>query len=169
MSETVFILAGSNEGDREKNLAGALAKLETIEGLEIVASSAIYLSEAVDMGADAPSFMNQAVMADYDFTPSELLSALELIEKNLGRTGKGLNLPRTIDLDILLFGQQVIETDRLSIPHRELLNRPFAMAPVLQIDPNVIHPTTKKPVADFLTEEGRNKVMLYKDHVARQS
>lgn len=169
MPETVFILSGSNEGDREKNLAGALAKLEGIEGLEVVASSAIYLSEAVDMDADAPSFMNQAVMADYEYTPSELLTALELIEKNLGRTGKGQNLPRTIDLDILLFGQQVIENDRLSIPHRELLNRPFAMAPMLQIDPNVVHPVTKKPIADFLTEEDRNKVMLYKDHVARQS
>ena len=168
MSETVFILCGSNVGDREKNLANALAKLESIEGLEVVATSAIYLSEAMNMASDAPSFMNQAVMADYDFTPSELLSALELVEKNLGRTGKGQNLPRTIDLDILLFGQQVIETERLSVPHRELLNRPFAMAPILQIDPNVVHPVTKKPVADFLTEEDRNKLILYKDHVARQ-
>ena len=168
MSETVFILAGSNLGDREKNLANALSKLEFIEGLEIVATSAIYLSEAEGMDSDAPSFMNQAVMADYLYTASELLNALELIEKNLGRTGKGQNLPRTIDLDILLFGQQVIETDQLSIPHRELLNRPFAMAPILQIDPNVVHPVTKKPLADFLSEEDRNKVMLYKDHVARQ-
>lgn len=168
MSETVFILAGSNMGDREKNLAEALAKLEFVEGLEIVATSAIYVSEAVGMDSDAPSFMNQAVMADYLYTPSELLNTLEMIEKKLGRTGKGANEPRTIDLDILLFGQQIIETDQLSIPHRELLNRPFAMAPILQIDPNVVHPVTKKPVADFLTEEDRNKVMLYKDHVARQ-
>lgn len=168
MSETVFILAGSNMGDREKNLAEALAKLEFVEGLEIVATSAIYVSEAVGMDSDAPSFMNQAVMADYLYTPNELLNTLEMIEKKLGRTGKGANEPRTIDLDILLFGQQIIETDQLSIPHRELLNRPFAMAPILQIDPNVVHPVTKKPVADFLTEEDRNKVMLYKDHVARQ-
>lgn len=168
MSETVFILAGSNMGDREKNLADALAKLEFVEGLEIVASSAIYISEAEGMDSGAPSFMNQAVMADYLFTPNELLNALELIEKKLGRTDKGNNEPRTIDLDILLFGQQIIETNRLSIPHRELLNRPFAMAPILQIDPNVVHPVTKKPVADSLSDEQRNQVMLYKDHVARQ-
>ncbi|MDH3892106.1 MAG: 2-amino-4-hydroxy-6-hydroxymethyldihydropteridine diphosphokinase [candidate division Zixibacteria bacterium] len=168
MSETVFILAGSNMGDREKNLADALAKLEFIEGLEIVATSAIYLSEADGMDSAAPSFMNQAVMADYRFTAGELLNALELIEKKLGRTGKGQQLPRTIDLDILLFGQQVIESERLSIPHRELLNRPFAMAPILQIDPKVTHPVTKRPVSDFLSDEDRNKVMLYKDHVARQ-
>ena len=168
MSETVFILAGSNMGDREKNLADALAKLEFVEGLEIIATSAIYISTAQGMRSDSPSFMNQAVMADYMYTPSELLNALELVEKKLGRTGKGQNLPRTIDLDILLFGQQVIETERLSVPHRELLNRPFAMAPILQIDPDVVHPVTNKPLADFLNEEDRNQVMLYKDHVARR-
>ena len=168
MSETVFILAGSNIGDRERYLANALSKLEVVEGLEIVATSAIYVSDAQGMTSDVPSFMNQAVMADYQYTANELLSALELIEKNLGRTDKGQNLSRSIDLDILLFGQQVIETDILSIPHRDLLNRPFAMVPILQIDPNIIHPVTKRPVADFLSEEDQNKVLLYKDHVARQ-
>ncbi len=168
MSETVFILAGSNLGDREKNLAAALSKLEFIEGLEIVAISGIYLSDAYGMDDEAPSFMNQAVMADYEFTPNELLNSLELIEKKLGRTGKGKKLPRTIDLDILLFGQQIIETERLSIPHRELLKRPWAMLPILQIEPGVIHPVTKTLVADFLTEKDRAAVLLYKDHVARQ-
>ena len=167
MSETVFILTGSNIGDREKNLSDALSKLELVEGLEIVATSAIYVSDAQGMDSTAPSFMNQAVMADYRFTPSELLNALELIEKKLGRTDKGKNLPRTIDLDILLFGQEIIETEQLSVPHRELLKRPFAMAPILQIDPNIVHPVTKRPVADFLSEEDRNQVILYKDHVAR--
>ena len=168
MSETVFILAGSNIGDREKYLTNALSKLECVEGLEIIATSAIYISDAQGMTSDTPSFMNQAVMGDYQYTANELLSALELVEKKLGRTDKDQNLSRTIDLDILLFGQQVIETDKLSIPHRELLNRPFAMIPILQIDPNIIHPVTKKPVANFLSEEDQNQVLLYKDHVARQ-
>ena len=168
MTETVYILMGSNMGDREKNLTSALYRLETVEGLEVIATSAIYLSAAVDMNeADSPGFMHQVVKADFRYTAGELLGALELVEKSLGRTGKGKKLPRTIDLDILLFGDQVIETERLSIPHRELLNRPFAMVPLLQIDPGIVHPVTKTPVSDFLSEKAQKEVLVFKDHVAR--
>jgi len=167
MAETVYILMGSNMGDREKNLSAALAKLEEVPGLEIVAVSSIYLSEAEGMEGANPPFMNQAIMVDYQFLPNELLDALEMIEKMFGRSGKGEKKPRMIDLDILLFGDRIIETERLSIPHRELLNRTFAMVPLLQIEPNIIHPVVKLPVAEFLTDEDRQKVLLYKDHVAR--
>ena len=92
---------------------------------------------------------------------------MELVEKNLGRTGKGKKEPRTIDLDILLFGDAIIETEELSIPHRELLNRPFAMVPLLEIDPDIVHPVTKKPIAQFLNEKDANEIILYKEHVAR--
>ncbi|MFH1686470.1 MAG: 2-amino-4-hydroxy-6-hydroxymethyldihydropteridine diphosphokinase [bacterium] len=168
MSETVYILLGSNLGDREKNLNRTLDRLESLEGLELVAVSGIYVSEAVGMSeADAPSFMNQVVKAEYQFTAAELLGSLELVEKNLGRTGKGKKESRMIDLDILLYGEHVIETETLSIPHRELLNRPFSLVPLLEIDPDIIHPVTGTPAADFLDESAARKVMLYRDHVAR--
>jgi len=167
MAETVYILAGSNIGDREKNLQTAVEIIRQMEGMELIAVSGVYVSEAVDMDEGAPAFMNLVVMGDYQYKPTELLNSLELIEKKLGRTGKGAKESRTIDLDLLLFGEQVIETDRLSVPHRELLNRPFAMVPLLQIEPDIIHPVTGTPVAEFLTEKGRQSVMLYKDHVAR--
>jgi 2-amino-4-hydroxy-6-hydroxymethyldihydropteridine diphosphokinase len=167
MAETVYILMGSNMGDREKYLSAALAKLEAVPGFELVAVSGIYVSEAEDMEGETPPFMNQAVMGDYQYLPNELLDALELIEKKLGRSGKGKRQQRTIDLDILLFGEQVVENERLSIPHRQLLNRPFAMVPLVQIDPDIIHPVTKRPVAEFLKEKDRQTVLLYKDHVAR--
>jgi len=167
MAETVFLLLGSNIGDREKSLEKALVRLEEIDGLEIVATSAIYVSEAEDMPPGSPSFLNQVVMADYKYLPHELLNAVEMIEKSLGRSGKGQKKPRTIDIDILLFGQEIIETDCLSIPHRELLNRPFAMVPLLQVEPDIVHPVTERPVSEFLTDEDRQKVILYKDHVAR--
>ncbi len=167
MAETVYILTGSNMGDREKNLSAALVKLEEVPGLEVVAVSSIYLSEAEGMKEENPSFMNQVVMGDYQFLPNELLDTLETIEKMFGRGGKREKKPRIIDLDILLFGDRIIATDRLSIPHRELLNRAFAMVPLLQIEPNIIHPVVKRPVAEFLTDEDRQKVLLYKDHVAR--
>jgi 2-amino-4-hydroxy-6-hydroxymethyldihydropteridine diphosphokinase len=167
MAETVYILMGSNTGDRERNLERAVHKIEIIPGLEVVATSAIYVSEAVDMEGENPSFMNQVVMADFAYTPKALLSELEAVERSMGRTGKGERLPRPIDLDILLFGDRIVETETLSIPHPELLNRPFAMLPLLHLSPELIHPVTKKPIADFLSEQDKQEVILYKDHVGR--
>jgi 2-amino-4-hydroxy-6-hydroxymethyldihydropteridine diphosphokinase len=167
MAETVYILTGSNLGDRERNLAAALAKIETLPGFELVAVSGVYVSEAQGMAADSPSFMNQVLMGDYQYLPSELLNALEQIEKQLGRTGKGRNQPRIIDLDVLLFGDRIVETEALSIPHHQLLNRPFALVPLLEIDPDLVHPVVKRPIVEFLTDRQRQEVVLYKDHVAR--
>ncbi len=164
---TVYILLGANLGDRERNLAFALGKLELIPGLDITATSGIYASEAKGMDTDSPPFFNQVIRGEYTYRPNELLSELESIEKVLGRVGKGKMQPRPIDLDILLFGDEIIETDRLSIPHRELLNRPFAMVPLLHIDPEIEHPVTKRPVSEFLTDKDRETVVLYKDHVPR--
>ncbi len=167
MAETVYILLGSNLGDRERNMEKAMDQLAGIPGLEIVAASSIYLTEAENMEENAPAFLNQVVKGDYDYLPSELLGALELIEKRLGRTAKGQVQPRTIDLDILLFGDQIIETEQLSVPHRELLNRAFAMVPLLQIDPDIVHPVTRRPVAEFLKENEAQSVLTFKDYVAR--
>ncbi len=167
MAETAYILLGSNLGDREKNLKSALEKMRSIEGLEVVATSGIYVSEAVDMKGENPAFLNQVVMIDYKFRPNELLDELEAIEKAQGRTDKGKKQPRTIDLDILLFGDQLVNTDRLTIPHPRLLERPFALIPMLEIDPELVHPVAKRSLADFVTDKQREQVMLYKDYVAR--
>jgi len=167
MADTIYLLLGSNLGDRERNLKAAAMHLGAIEGLEVLATSGIYLSAAVGLEEDAPPFMNQVIKADYQYTPNELLNAIELVEKNLGRTGKGRGASRTIDVDILLFGGRVVELEHLSIPHRELLSRPFAMVPLLQIDPNIIHPVTGTPVAEFLSEKDARSVELFRDHVAR--
>ena len=167
MKTTVHILMGSNMGDRESYLTAALDRLSGLEGLEVIASSAGYVSEAQDMEGENPSFLNQVVKADYDFTAGELLHTLEKLEIELGRTGKGQREPRTIDLDILLFGDEVINTDRLTVPHRELLNRPFVLVPLVQIDPDLVHPSTGRPLSEYVTDSIRERVTLYKDHVAR--
>ena len=167
MTETVYILLGSNVGDREKYLETALERLESLEGLEITASSGIYISEAKDMQGENPSFLNQVVKADWWYKANELLHAMEKIERDLGRAEKGKKQPRTIDIDLLLFGEQIIDTEYLRVPHEHLLSRPFAMVPLLQIDPQLRHPAGKRPIAEFLSDEDRKTVMLYKDHVAR--
>jgi 2-amino-4-hydroxy-6-hydroxymethyldihydropteridine diphosphokinase len=167
MAETVYISLGSNMGDREKNLTGALVSLEAVPGLEIIATSGIYVTEAQEMDEGSPDFMNQVIMADFSFLPAELLDSLEKIETKMGRTGKGQYQPRVIDLDILLFGDQIIETERLSIPHRKMLNRPFILVPLLQINPELVHPVMEEPIANYLTDKDREKAILFKDHVAR--
>jgi 2-amino-4-hydroxy-6-hydroxymethyldihydropteridine diphosphokinase len=167
MKTTVHILMGSNMGDRESYLVAALERLAGLEGLEIIATSGLYVSEAQDMEGENPSFLNQVVKADYDFTAGELLHTLEKVESDLGRTGKGQREPRTIDLDILLFGDEEITTEYLTVPHPELLNRPFALVPLLHVDPELTHPSTGRLLAEHLTDEGRERVTLYRDHVAR--
>lgn len=167
MAETVYILLGSNVGDREKYLQQALDKMAAIEGLEIIASSSIYNTEAQDMFGENPPFLNQVVMAEYQYLPMELLDQLEKIEKELDRDKKGRRQPRTIDLDILLFGEQEIHHERLSIPHKELCKRPFALIPLLQITPDAIHPVKQKPLSEYVKKSDEKKVILYKDHVAR--
>jgi 7,8-dihydro-6-hydroxymethylpterin-pyrophosphokinase len=85
----------------------------------------------------------------------------------MGRTDKGQKKARTIDMDILLFGDEIIDSERLTIPHKELTNRPFALIPLVQISPKIIHPVSKKPLSEYLTKDDYNKLILYKDHVAR--
>ncbi|KAA3636236.1 MAG: 2-amino-4-hydroxy-6-hydroxymethyldihydropteridine diphosphokinase [Calditrichaeota bacterium] len=130
MAETIYILLGSNTGNREKNLETAIQKIKDLPGMELTATSAVYITEPVSMVGENPSFLNQVVMAEYEYLPNELLAELEKIEVSMGRIEKGEMKPRPIDLDILLFGEQMIKSENLIIPHKELLNRAFAMIPL---------------------------------------
>lgn len=167
MADTVYLLLGSNLGDRKAFLDKARDRLAGIEGLEIIAQSPVYVTEAKEMTGEAPSFLNQVVKAEYSFNPGELLTATESIEQEFGRTDKGDRKPRTIDIDILLFGDRTVESERLTIPHKRLLKRPFAMLPLLEIDPDIVHPVTGEPVSASLKESDRKDIILYEDYVAR--
>lgn len=167
MAKTIYILTGSNLGDRNRNLKLALEHMGGIPGMEITATSSVYISEAVEMQGENPSFLNQVIRGEYSYLPSELLTMLEKIETDMGRTDKGKYLPRPIDLDILLFGQQIIDTEQINVPHPRLKMRPFALVPLLQIDPDLACPSTGRPFAEYLSDRQRESVVLYEDHVAR--
>ena len=167
MAETVYLLLGSNLGDREKFLSLAREKLADVDGLEIVDLSPIYVTEAQDMEGENPSFLNQVVRAEYEHLPDELLRSVEKIEHELGRTDKGKRLPRTLDIDILLFGSRQIKTDQLAIPHPGLLERPFALIPLLDLVPDQVHPKTHRPLADYVSGEDRKSAILLKDYAGR--
>jgi len=161
----VYLILGSNLGDREKNLSDAVRQIDRIEGFEIIASSPLYLNPAVEMDPDAPDFINMAIKGEYKYRPQELLNAIEKIEKKLGRTGKGKTKPRTIDIDIALFDDEVIETKQLSVPHRKLTQRPFMIAPIIHLDPELIHPVTKERLASYLKEKAAREMIVYKEQI----
>ena len=167
MPNFVYLSFGSNLGDREANLSHALVAVENIEGFDLVSCSSIYISEAVGMEKPTPEFLNLVIKGEYQYRPQELLNALELIEKKMGRTGKGKYLPRSIDIDVLLFGEEVVESDRLSIPHRKLTERPFILVPLLQIEPDLTYPVTRESLSTYLRDKDRKKVLMYKEALTR--
>ena len=164
---STYILLGSNLGDREAYLKAAIDRLSGLEGLELVAESPVYVTEPMGVNGMQPSFLNQVIKGEYLYTPLELLPACEKIELELDREGKGAKEPRTIDLDILLFGDEITKSDQLTLPHAELTKRPFALVPLLDIDSGLVHPGTKKKLDSYLTKNDREKIVLYQDHVSR--
>lgn len=163
MSHTVYLSLGSNLGDRETNICRALRMISEMEGFEMIARSAIYITEPVEMEEDTPQFMNMVIKGQFKYTPVELLSNLQKIETRLGRTEKGNYKPRAIDIDILLFGDNMIDTDRLTVPHRKMTGRGFVLVPLLQIEPDLLHPATNERLDKYLTEEYKKNIILYKD------
>lgn len=167
MAVTTYLLLGSNLGDRQAYLQAAIDQLMAMEGLEITAESPVYCSLPVGVADEQPSFLNQVIKGDYLYPVSELLQAVELIELKLDRTDKGLKQPRTIDIDILLFGDDKYETDTLIVPHPRLTERAFALVPLLAIDPELTHPVTGKQLASYLSPKEAEEILLYQDHVSR--
>ncbi|MCH9025214.1 MAG: 2-amino-4-hydroxy-6-hydroxymethyldihydropteridine diphosphokinase [candidate division Zixibacteria bacterium] len=153
MTSTAYILLGSNLGDREKYINSAIAMIKEIPGLRLSGSSSVYSSPAQQMASGTPPFLNQAIKIDTQLTSFELLATLEKIEQALDRSDKGKYLSRTIDLDILLYDTEIVNSKRLTIPHPEFLNRAFALIPVIEIDPRLVHPLTGKRLKDYLNDE----------------
>jgi 2-amino-4-hydroxy-6-hydroxymethyldihydropteridine diphosphokinase len=136
MTEDVILGLGSNYGDRRAHLLFALLRLTQVLGE--VLPSRVYESKAV-LPPDAPPewdlpYLNMAVGGYTHLSPAELLAEIKLIERDLGRQVRGFWGPREIDIDILAYGQVVMETPELTIPHPELLKRDFALLPLVDID-----------------------------------
>lgn len=137
--ETVHIALGSNLGDRASNLSLARSMLEAL--VTNLDCSSIY--ETPPWGVtDQPAFLNQVVRGNTLIPPHRLLDQLKRIEKKMGRQETIRFGPRLIDLDILLYGQRVVRSRRLQIPHPRMLERAFVLVPLVEISPGVIIPGT---------------------------
>jgi 2-amino-4-hydroxy-6-hydroxymethyldihydropteridine diphosphokinase len=143
-----YLGLGSNLGNRRRNLARALALLEAA-GVRVRKVSSVYRTEPVDF-APQPWFYNLAVAVETALPPGELLNLARRIEEEMGRVRKQKAGPRTIDIDILLAGRQIIRTPRLSVPHPRLDRRNFVLIPMAEISPSAVHPLIRRTVRSLL-------------------
>jgi 2-amino-4-hydroxy-6-hydroxymethyldihydropteridine diphosphokinase len=142
-----LLLLGSNLGDRLVYLEKARNLIKRRIG-KIVAISSIYQTAAWG-NTEQASFLNQVIGVNTKLTPEQLLEAVHKIEKEQGRTSSEKWGPRTLDIDILFFGEQVVKTTVLTIPHPEIANRKFTLEPLMEVEPDLVHPVLKKTIRDL--------------------
>jgi 2-amino-4-hydroxy-6-hydroxymethyldihydropteridine diphosphokinase len=146
--KTVYIGLGSNLGDRAGNLQEARRRLETA-GLTITGASSIYETEPRDV-TNQPWFLNQVVETETEFLPRQLMARLVRIEREMGRRRLVPKGPRTIDLDILLYGELTVRALGLEIPHPRLGERRFVLEPLAELAGELRHPRTLRTIREML-------------------
>jgi len=142
----VYLSLGSNVGDRVANLNSAIERLRTLGEIEKV--SAFYETEPVEF-VNQPWFLNCVVMLDTEKMPKQLLAGILDVEQQMGRRRTQKKGPRAIDIDILLFGNSIIDTKGLTIPHPALHERRFVLEPLAEIAPDVRHPAFKRTIREL--------------------
>lgn len=147
---TVYLLLGSNEGKREDWLNKATDLLQQSCG-RIIARSAIYETAAWGK-EDQPDFLNMAIAIETSLTPAEVLKQTQLIEQHLGRQRTEKWGQRTLDIDILFYDDAVISEPGLTIPHPYIQQRRFALIPLAEIAPLLVHPLLHKTVTQLLSD-----------------
>ena len=145
----VFLGLGSNLGDRQKNLQNALENLRKLPKTKLLKTSDFYDTEPAGY-REQNRFLNSVVQIDTKLTPQQLLKKTQAIEKKLGRKPTFKYGPRIIDIDILAYGNKIIDQENLHIPHLELSSRRFVLEPLCEIAPETIDARSKKTYRQLL-------------------
>jgi 2-amino-4-hydroxy-6-hydroxymethyldihydropteridine diphosphokinase len=149
MNAIAYLSLGSNLGNREQNLGEAVRRASVLG--RVVAISWFYETEPVEV-TDQPWFLNCVLALETTAEPAQLMRELLRIENQMGRQRLVKKGPRSIDIDILLFGDAVVNTPDLTIPHPEMTRRRFVLEPLAEIAPELLHPVSQKTVKLLLTE-----------------
>ncbi len=147
-----YIALGSNIGDRAYHLEQAVQSLLLQTGISHVKISKIYETEPVGGPSGQGKYFNAAAEVETSLDPHLFLQALLQVEKKLGRVRTEMNAPRTIDLDLLFFSDQVINEPGLTVPHPRIHDRWFVLKPLCDLAPDLIHPVLRKTVKRMLEE-----------------
>jgi 2-amino-4-hydroxy-6-hydroxymethyldihydropteridine diphosphokinase len=143
MTIRYHLALGSNQGNRLSNLIAGLTLLAR-HGT-VIRRSSVYITRPVDVPLPCANFFNMVCVYESDLSPQRLLCLCQAIEKRCGRLANSHNLPRPLDIDILLAGETRIKTPELTLPHPRIGERPFVLRPLLEIDANIYDPDQKKP------------------------
>ncbi len=150
----VYIAVGTNMGSLEENIQQAVERMEDA-GIHISKIATPIHNKAYGK-TDQADFLNTVVEAETDLDPWNLLDALQKIEADMGRVRMEHWGPRIIDLDIIFYGNRIIETERLAVPHSDMKNRDFVLNPLAEIAPDLRHPIEGKTIAE-MAKELKNK------------
>ncbi|MDG0866110.1 2-amino-4-hydroxy-6-hydroxymethyldihydropteridine diphosphokinase [Candidatus Lucifugimonas marina] len=153
---TAYIGLGSNLGDRAVNLNGAIERLSNIGRLTAVSS--VYETKPWGVEGYQPRYLNQVAAVNTTLDPLEVVTELLAIEHSLGRAREGKNASRTLDLDLLLHGDSIVEASGVTVPHPRLHERAFVLVPLNEIAAELVHPVLGRSIANLTADSDKSGI-----------
>ena len=159
MAIMAYIGFGANLGNREATFHKALETLSGLEGITVCNSSKLYDTEPVNLSDGGPRFLNAAIEIETELSPKQLASKMREVELCLGKSREHRSdISRVIDLDLLLFGNEIVRDEGLEVPHPRMHQRGFVLVPLAEIAPDVLHPMLKHTIDELVSALSQKEI-----------